>query len=59
MRNAVLALTLILGTTPALAGGFSMDLPHLTWPTDDDVTVSTSDCDQAVLSPKAKVPKGQ
>ena len=56
MRRSLLALTLILGAAPAIAGGFSFDLPNLTWPTEGSVTVSTAGCDQAVPTPKAEAP---
>lgn len=57
MHRTLLALTLILGAAPAMAGGFSFDLPNLTWPTEGSVTVSTAGCDQAVQPPKAEAPK--
>lgn len=59
MHRILLALTLILGAAPALAGGFSLDLPNLTWPTDGSVTVSTTGCDQPVQTPKSQATKCQ
>ena len=59
MRSTLIALTLILGAAPAFAGGFSLDLPNLTWPTEGSVTVSTTGCDQAVNTPKPEAPKCQ
>lgn len=35
---------------PALAGGFSFDLPNLTFPS-DGVTISTANCDATVAQP--------
>ncbi|MBN2630271.1 MAG: hypothetical protein JXR75_07010 [Rhodobacteraceae bacterium] len=43
MRSTLLILALVLTAAPALAGSFTMDLPHLTWPT-GDVTSSTKNC---------------
>jgi|GEM_PF-3222579 len=43
MRSTVLILALGLTAAPAVAGSFTMDLPHLTWPT-GDVTSSTKNC---------------
>lgn len=42
MRTLTLSLALIATSLPAFAGGFSVDLPTLSWPT--TVTVSTKDC---------------
>jgi len=56
MRSTLLGLSLIFAAMPAFAGGFSIDLPNLTWPTTDGVTVSTSGCDQAVVTPTAGAP---
>lgn len=43
MRTLAFTTALILITLPAMAGGFSFDLPTLTWPT--TVTISTQDCE--------------
>jgi hypothetical protein len=59
MHRTLLALTLILGAASAMAGGFSFDLPNLTWPTDGGVTVSTAGCEQPVQTPKADAPRCQ
>ena len=40
----------VLIAQPALAGGFSFDLPNLTFP-GGDVTVSTANCDSTVAKP--------
>ena len=51
MRTFALALTLLLSALPAVAGGFSVDLPALTWPADDSTTLSTKGCDNATNAP--------
>lgn len=40
----------VLIAQPALAGGFSFDLPNLTFP-GGDVTVSTANCDTSAAEP--------
>lgn len=40
----------VLIAQPALAGGFSFDLPNLTFP-GGDVTVSTANCDASLAQP--------
>lgn len=42
---------------PALAGGFSFDLPNLTFPS-GDVTISTANCDASLAQPVC-IPTGK
>lgn len=44
MRSLVLAFALSLAAAPVLAGMVTFDLPHLTFPTDDQTTTSTKTC---------------
>lgn len=47
MRVLAIALTLALSAGSAIAAGFSVDLPHLSWPQDDQTTSSTKGCTAA------------
>lgn len=49
-RLFVAATFAVLIAQPALAGGMSLDLPNLTFPT-GDVTVSTANCDASLDQP--------
>jgi hypothetical protein len=45
MRSIALSIPLVLASLPAIAGGFTFELPTLTWPT--TATVSTQNCEPA------------
>lgn len=56
MRAFAIALSLTLTAMPVMAGGYSVDLPRLSWPQDDQTTTSTKGCD-AVQHPATTVCK--
>ncbi|NEX46122.1 hypothetical protein [Pseudotabrizicola algicola] len=47
MRVLVLAIAVALTAVPAMAGGFSVNLPHLVWPQGDQTSTSTKGCEDA------------